>query len=348
VARLRVGIIGPLSPDSFADNLVASFESLGSEVAYLGESVPTLRMQYLNEGLQMAAKAVALETQLQNRLVRQATKVGPELIVSVQGGLLPRTVQALKRAGAVVVLWFPDHVGTIGRQLMFAAGYDHVFFKEQHLVDRSRQILDLSAHYLPEACNSLWHRPTTTSNVELSSHLVVAGNMYPYRTQLLERLQNDGVRLALFGPGFPRWSPASARLRRAHHGKYLARTEKASAFRSSLGVLNTLSPAEYSSANCRLFEACGSGATVITERRPDVDELFEDGKEVLVYDSYNELLECIEWVKRNPEEARQIGDRAAIRAHREYSYEVRIRELIDVAGFSLPTQSDGTDATGAR
>ncbi len=172
VARLRVGIIGPLSPDSFADNLVASFESLGTEVAYLGESVPALRSQYLNEGLQMAAKAVALETQLQNRLIRQATKVGPELIVSVQGGLLPRTVQALKRAGAVVVLWFPDHVGTIGRQLMFAAGYDHVFFKEQHLVDRSRQILDLPAHYLPEACNC---------TLASAHHHLECGSLFPSR-----------------------------------------------------------------------------------------------------------------------------------------------------------------------
>ena len=105
-------------------------------------------------------------------------------------------------------------------------------------------------------------------------------------------------------------------------------------------MLNTLSPAEYSSANCRLFEACGSGATVITEARPDVDDLFENGKELLVYNSYEELLECIEWVKRNEAEAREMGDRAAIRAHREYSYEVRLRQMIDVCGFSLPADND--------
>ena len=343
MARLRVGIIGPLFPDSFADNLISGFENLGCHVTHLGESMPNLRSQYLNAGLQVAAKAMVLETRLQKRLVRQAAKVDPELIVSVQGGLLPCTVRALKGGGAAVVLWFPDHVGTMGRQLMFAAGYDHLFFKEKHLVDRSRLMLGLSADYLPEACNPLWHRPEKVADVSLSSELVVAGNMYPYRTVLLERLQHDGIRLALFGPGFPRWAPVSLRLRRAHYGTYLARTDKASAFRSALAVLNTLSPAEYSSANCRLFEACGSGATVITEARPDVDELFENGKEVLVYHSYDELLECIEWVKSNEEEAREMGDRAAIRAHREYSYEIRLRQLIDVAGFSLPTKHDGMD-----
>jgi glycosyltransferase involved in cell wall biosynthesis len=340
MARPRVGIIGPLFPDSFADNLLSGFENLGCPVTHLGESMPNLRSQYLNAGLEVAAKAVVVETALERRLVRQAAKVEPELIVSVQSGLLPSTVQALKRGGAVVVLWFPDHVGTMGRQLMFSAGYDHLFFKEQHLVDRSRKMLNLPAHYLPEACNPLWHRPAGIADLDLSSELVVAGNMYPYRTVLLERLQRDGVRLALFGPGFPRWAPVSIELRQAHSGTYLARKDKASAFRSGLAVLNTLSPAEYSSANCRLFEACGSGATVITEARPDVDDLFENGKEVLVYDSYEELLECIEWVRKNEVEARNMGDRASIRAHREYSYEVRLRQLIDVCGFSLPTGND--------
>jgi spore maturation protein CgeB len=82
---------------------------------------------------------------------------------------------------------------------------------------------------------------------------------------------------------------------------------------------------------------------VITEARPDVDDLFENGKELLVYNSYEELLECIEWVKNNEVEARKMGDRAAIRAHREYSYEVRLRQLIDVCGLSLPTQNEGVD-----
>ena len=302
-----------------------------------------LRNQYLKAGLEEASKSFILEKQLQQRLVRQAARVGPQLIVSVQGGLLPPTVQALKRNGAVVVLWFPDHVGTIGRQWMFAAGYDHLFFKEKHLVDRSQLMLDLPAHYLPEACNPLWHRPQEIENARHSSEIVVAGNMYPYRTMLLERLQRDGVKLALFGPGFPRWSPASLQLRGAHYERYLARSEKASVFRSSLAVLNTSSPAEFSSANCRLFEACGSGATVITEARPDVEELFENGKEVLVYHSYDQLLDCIDWVKSNAEEARKMGDRAAVRAHREHSYEVRLRQLTAKTGFSLAAKKNSTD-----
>ena len=62
-----------------------------------------------------------------------------------------------------MVLWFPDHVGAMGANSIFAAGYDHLFFKEQHLVDRSRKMLNLPAHYLPEACNPLWHRPEGTA-----------------------------------------------------------------------------------------------------------------------------------------------------------------------------------------
>ena len=72
----RVGIIGPLFPDSFADNLFSGFENLGS-VTHLGESLPNLRNQYLNAGVEVAAKSVAVETGLQRRLVRQAARVSP-------------------------------------------------------------------------------------------------------------------------------------------------------------------------------------------------------------------------------------------------------------------------------
>jgi hypothetical protein len=39
-----------------------------------------------------------------------------------------------------------------------------------------------------------------------------------------------------------------------------------------------------------------------------------------------------------------MGDRAAIRAHREHSYEVRLRQLIAMTGFSVPAEQDTTGA----
>ena len=61
------------------------------------------------------------------------------------------------------------------------------------------------------------------------------------------------------------------------------REDKARAFRSAAGVLNAVHPAEVSRVSARLFEAAGCGAAVLTEFRSSISELFEPGKEVLVF-----------------------------------------------------------------
>ena len=90
-----------------------------------------------------------------------------------------------------------------------------------------------------------------------------AGNMYPSRVRLVERLIAKGIPLRLYGGGFPRWvGETSARV--AHPGRYVAREEKARIFRSAADVLNTMHSAEVSGVNARLLEAAGCGAAVLT------------------------------------------------------------------------------------
>ncbi len=51
--------------------------------------------------------------------------------------------------------------------------------------------------------------------------------------------------------------------------------DKARVFREAAAVLNNLHPAEMRGVNARLFEATASGAAVLCERRPVLDELFD-------------------------------------------------------------------------
>ena len=152
---------------------------------------------------------------------------------------MPSVVTRLRNSGAQVAFWFPDHVGNLGRQLMLLAPYDAIFFKEPWLVDRLRATLDLPVYYLPQACNPRWHRPVTPAGTEPC--LVIAGNMYPSRVRLLDRLIAKGIPLRLYGGGFPRWIGETTS-KAVHTGRYIAREEKAQVFRSAAGVLNTMQP----------------------------------------------------------------------------------------------------------
>jgi spore maturation protein CgeB len=215
----------------------------------------------------------------------------------------------------------------MGRQLMLLAPYDAIFVKDPYLVDRLRSVLDLPVTYLPEACNPRVHRPLATPGSD--PYLVLAGNMYPSRIRLLERLLAAGIPLRLYGPGFPRWA-GDTPLRQVHAGRLILNEEKARIFGSAAGVLNNLHPGEIHSVNARLFEAAGSGAAVLTEFRPTLPDLFDDGHEVLAFHDFDELVRLATRLLSEGGLSEKLGDAARRRAHADHTYEKRLEVMLQV------------------
>jgi spore maturation protein CgeB len=209
---------------------------------------------------------------------------------------------------------------------MLLAPYDALFFKEPHIVEHLKANLGVPIYYLPEACNTRWHRPLTAAGTE--PYLVIAGNMYPSRVKLLERLAAKGVPLRLYGSEFPRWL-GDTTLRSAHTGRCIFREEKARVFRSAAGVLNTLHPAEIAGVNARLFEATGCGAAVITEFRPAIPKLFTIDEEVLVFHDFDQLVDQSTRLLNEAGLTAALGDAATHRSHREHTYELRLTSILE-------------------
>jgi spore maturation protein CgeB len=324
---MQVGVIGPVGWDSFAENIAEALGRLGHTARILGPAhaqYPGLRT---TRAVALARTAVpSLDLRFQQRIARAAIDIGCEVIINVDARLMPDVVKSLKRAGARVAFWFPDHVANLGRQLMLLAPYDMLFFKEPQLVDRLRAVLGLPVSYLPEACNPRSHRPLTVAGTE--PYLVVLGSMYPYRVQLIERLIAKGIPLKLYGPGFPRWmgeTPAQ----RQHAGRGVFHEEKAKVYRSAAGVLNTMYPAEIMGANGRLFQAAGSGGAVLTEYRPAVADLFSLGQEVLAYHDFDDLIDQATRLLNEAGLTARLGDAATRRAHRDHTYDRRVSTILE-------------------
>jgi spore maturation protein CgeB len=323
---VRVGIIGPLYPDSFADNIADCLPDLGVNVVYLG----TVRGRFprrVDQAVETISRArPALDARLQRRLAERAIDERCEVVICVDAALLPETVRRMRINGIRTAMWFPDAVSQMDRQLMLIADYDRVYFKDPLLVERLRALVQVPVAYLPEACNPHWHVPIGEPGVV--SEIVVAGNMYPNRVRLLDRLHNDGIPLRLYGAPFARWIPPRPVMER-HAGREVVRREKAAVFRSASAVLNNLHPSELAGVNCRLFEAAGCGAAVLCEDRPALRECFDVGTEVLAFTTYSELkAQCLSLLS-DRQLVRDIGNAAARRARQDHTYQVRLTSLLE-------------------
>ena len=232
----RIGVIGPKGPDYFAENVGDALQRLGHVVTQLGSARPSGHNRLVGRAVALTRQALPrLDERAQDRIVRAALDADCEIVINLDARLLPRAVTRLRSSGARVAFWFPDHVANLGRQYMLLAPYDAIFFKEPSLTDRLRAMLGLPVYYLPQACNPRWHRPVGHAGTEPC--LVIAGNMYPSRVRLLDRLIAKGIPLRLYGSGFPRWVGETAS-RAVHTGRVVTCEEKARVFRSTTRVLN--------------------------------------------------------------------------------------------------------------
>ena len=324
---MRIGVIGRVEPDMFGANVIEAVRDTGHEAVPLGPARASHRLKLMKRVTELSLQALpSLEERVQSRIVSAAADAACDLVISVDARLMPGAVAALRRTGARVALWFPDAVVNLGRALMLMAPYDAFFFKEPCLVDRLRAMLDVPVYYLPQACNPRCHRPAVAAGTD--PYLVIAGNMYPSRVRLLERLMAKGIPIRAYGSAIPRWVGDSS-IRNIHTGYPIFGEEKARVFRSATAVLNNLHPGEVSGMNLRLFEAAGSGAAVLSEFRPVLPDLFATDEEVLSFRDFDELLEQASRLLVEPALTARLGDAAARRAHRDHTIGHRLTTILE-------------------
>lgn len=323
----KIMVVGPLDADSFADNVSDTLRRMGHDVLAVGPARPQFRSTKLTNLLSIFGERLPLpDALLQHHLIAAERSFNPEVILTMDRTIQPSVVRSLKSGGAKVALWFPDAVSNLGRHDMFLAGYDRIYFKNPALVRQLALIQGLPVTYIPEACNPVWHR--TDASYGTDPVIVMAGNVHPTRAILLERMVRAGLPLKIYGPRPADWIDLPA-LRSVHTGVTVTRETKARVFRSARVVLNNLHPAEFAGVNCRVFEAAGSGAAIVTESREGLSDLFHEGSELLTFGTFDELVEKCNFLLNDRAAGAAMGDAAASRAHADHTYDQRLDAIMN-------------------
>ena len=87
--------------------------------------------------------------------------------------------------------------------------------------------------------------------------------------------------------------------------------------------------------NIRLFDVTGAGTCLLTEKKKNINDLFENGKEIIVYDSYDDCLDKIKYYYNNPKEALEIGLNAKKRVAKEHTTKHRMQQLVKILDSEL-------------
>jgi spore maturation protein CgeB len=255
-------------------------------------------------------------------LMKRVREVKPDMVLALTRAISTPMLSSLRAAGVKhLVAWWGDPPANMSQMGLLSDGWDLILFKDADAARKFRRV-GLNAHYLLEAFNPKWHRPLSEQQ---NDHVVIAGNFYAYRQFLVRRLIDAGVPLELYGAPGPRWlDPA---IRERHSGRAVFKEEKSRVFGAGLACLNSMHVAEGNSLNCRAFEIAGAAGLQVVEHREAISDAFEPGKEVLVFDSLDELHGHLDFARRSPHEAKAIRMAAHRRGLAEHTYEHRLAAL---------------------
>jgi spore maturation protein CgeB len=320
----KVLIAGPSGEDTFADNIAATLNAMLIETVVEGR----FETRKYNSRLRHAGNEVLYRLRRnhvrpdERWLVKMAKEQKPDLLLAPTQVIGEETLWELRKAGVRArVAWWGDPPANMKRMGLLTDQWDVILFKDPEAVSKFRRV-GLNAHLLHEAMNPQWHRRLAEQE---NDSIVVAGNFYEYRQLLVRRLLVKGVNVQLYGGRLPKW--VHPEIKRQYTGRYIVREEKSRIFGAGLGCLNSMQIVEGNSLNCRAFEIAGAGGLHLMEYRPIISECFEPGREVLTFDSLDELFGHIERARRYPKEMKTIREAAARRALAEHTYRHRLERI---------------------
>jgi spore maturation protein CgeB len=310
--------------DSFTDNVAYTLRKMGHDVLTMPnvshkiEQSPYWRLYF---GIKEKMSKNYITTQ-EKWLLKQLDTFKPNLVLTLTQVLSESVLGEIKNRHINTATWWGDPPANMSRQGLLSDKWDYIFIKDPNAVKKYKRV-GLNAELLHEAMNPDWHKPISKQS---NNKVVVAGSFYDYRNYLVKILLDNNIEVDLYGRRLASW--VDERIKKIHSGKYITREQKSKAFGEGLACLNSTNMREGNSMNCRAFEIAGAGGLQIMEDRDIIPECFEPGKEILVFDSVEELLEHVNFAKNYTKEANLIREAGYKRALSEHTYEIRLKYIL--------------------
>jgi spore maturation protein CgeB len=297
---MRVLILGEDAPGGLMASYARGFFELGIETrtfclarAYAA-TLPSIRTR----ALRRIAEPVLLGA-FNDHVARELSGIEVDLVLVIKGHRLSAvTVDRIRESsGAPIVNFYPDdpfsreRSNRLAHGLNVLAAYDACFTFARHLVPEYERAGAQAVHYLPFARDPELHAPVAAVSPP-AFDVVFVGNLDEERVRYLGALAPD-YRVAVFGERTTVTVPRGSALARATFAPAAYGTDLARALACGAISLNVMRPQNARSHNMRSFESPACGAFTLSQRTPELSELFAEGEEIACFGSVNELREAV-------------------------------------------------------
>jgi spore maturation protein CgeB len=263
---------------------------------------------------------------------RWAAEERPDVIFTYISGELvyPETVRALRAFGAPLIhLSLNDKenfVGKVRGGLAFGSRdicrhFDLAWTSTADAV-RKYCVEGVIPLYLPEGANPEIHRPL---GLERTIDISFVGQCYGNRSAIIRRLAEAGIRVEAFGAGWP--------------GGPLPTEEMVGMYSRSRINLGFGGVGAHEKTYClkgRDFEIPMSGGLYLTEYHPELETVYDLGKEIVTYRGFDELVSEIRLLLNRPDEADDVRQAGLRRARRDHTWEKRFERVFSLMNLSIP------------
>lgn len=340
----NVLIIGEESPGSLYRSYRRGFEELGAvvegycPVATLERAFPPARNRISRRLLAGIGTRV-----LNERVCDELAGARPDLVLVLKGAALsPATVRHLRSVtGAPVVNYYPDDPFTqiranrpiFGPEVL--ASYDCCFTFARHLIADYHRLGVRAVEYLPFARDPGMHAPPSEVP-DPEFDVVFVGNLDAERIAWLEAAAD--TRLAIFGEHTRQALSRRSPLHRATFFPGVYAADFVRAIRVGAIAVNVMRRQNARSHNMRSYESPACGAFTMSQRTPELIELFREDEELVCFGSPAELrMQIDRWLAKPPESRESIAE-AGFRRVEHDTYTRRAQSIVSVA-VGLPSPS---------
>jgi hypothetical protein len=264
----------------------------------------------------------------------------PDLLIQTKNEL---PLEIFQEAGRLVrlVMWYPDPV--IPEWLPpYVKACSLFLTMSEGLVGEFKKY-NPNTHWLSQAFEPSHFDVGEIGAQEMEKYaaeVTFVGNLgskpqYLPRRAYLRRVAREGFKLKWWGPRIPGKISTIplilGRLGRAYGGEFVWGRSFALAARAAKIFLAFDSiPGVRKSMSARMYTAIGCGAFYLCANVEGIEEVFQPGKEIAVFNSEQEMVDMIKYYLKHDSERAEIAEAGRRRLLKEHTYEHRLTRMMEI------------------